>query len=79
MIDVMLIIIDDEVVEHIIEVVNDEIDINEWLIYVIKLIEAIDLQLQQVEIVVILVIDIVFIDLQLIEHSVLLDNLLYNK
>ena len=76
--DVMLLDIedddeDDDIIIILLE--YDEIDINEQQIYVIQQIEVVDLLQLQVEIVVILVIDIVYTDSHLIEHSLLQDKI----
>ena len=71
--DVMLQIVDDEVEVEVIDI--DEIDEAEQLIYVINQIEVIDLCLQQDEIAVMSAVDIVYIDLLVIEHLLLFDNI----
>lgn len=67
--NLMLQIIDDDEVDDVHLDIEYEADVDEWLKYVINLIEAVDLKDDVVEIAVILAIDIKFIDLLIVEFS----------
>lgn len=65
--------VDDELIE--VNVLIDTLDVNEWLKYVIKLIEVVDTLKLRDDNVVIFVTDIAYIGLHLVEHFKLLDKI----